>query len=91
MIENCIDNDGSILDVPRDDFRVQHNPLHTSVAALYVAGQQLEENMEKEFSRLLKLSVQHGVHPEQIGVLLSRKLQDTAKQCPCTEKLLVRI
>ena len=41
MIENCIDDDGSILDVPRDDFRVQHNPLHTSVAALYVAGQQL--------------------------------------------------
>ena len=86
MIENCIDDDGSILDVPRDDFRVQHNPLHTSVAALYVAGQQLEENMEKEFSRLLKLSAQHGVIPEQIGVLLSRKLQDTAKAMPKDRK-----
>jgi hypothetical protein len=86
MIENCIGDDGSILDVPRDDFRVQRDPLNNSIAALYVAGQQLEENIEKEFSRLLKLSAQHNVNPEQIGVLLTRKLQDTAKAMPKDRK-----
>ena len=85
-IENCINDDGSILDVPRDDFRVRHHRLYNDVAALYVAGQQLEENIEKEFSRLLKLSAQHDVNPEQIGVLLTRKLQDTAKAMPKDRK-----
>lgn len=86
IIENCIDDDGSILDVPRDEFKVQQNPLNNDVAVLYVAGQQLKESIEKEFSRLLKLSAQHNINPEQIGVLLTRKLQDTAKAMPKSRK-----
>jgi hypothetical protein len=86
MIENCLDDDGSMLDVPRDEFIVQPNPLNNSVAALYIAGQQLESNIEKEFSRHLKLLAQHNVNPEQIGVLLTRKLQDTAKAMPKERK-----
>lgn len=80
MIENCIDDGGSILDVPRDEFRVQHDPLGNSDAALYVAGQPLRpRRIEVEFSRLLKSSAQHNVNPEKIGVLLTGKILDTAK------------
>ena len=87
MIENCIDDDGSILDVPRNEFRVQHNPLGNSTATLYVAGQQLQpERIEVELSRLLKSYAQHNVNPEKIGVLLTGKILDTAKAMPKDRK-----
>jgi hypothetical protein len=82
MIENFIDDDGSILDVPRDEFRVQYNRLGNRGAALYVAGQQLQPSIEVEFSKLLRSYAQHKVNPERIGVLLTEKIQDTAKAMP---------
>ena len=78
MIENFIGDDGSILDVPRDEFRIQRDPLGSSDAALYVAGQPLRpRRIEVEFSRLLKSSAQHNVNPEKIGVLLTGNILDT--------------
>lgn len=79
MIENCIDDDGSILDVPRNEFRIQHDPLGNSDATLYVAGQPLKPEIEVEFSRLLRSCAEHNVNPEKIGVLLTSKILDTAK------------
>jgi hypothetical protein len=87
MIENFIDDDGSILDVPRDEFRVQHNPLENSAAALYIAGQQIRpRKIEVEFSRLLRSYAQHNVNPEKIGALLTGKILDTAKAMPKDRK-----
>src|SRR6266700_7037925 len=86
MIENFIDDDGSILDVPRDEFRVQYDRLGNRGAALYVAGQQLQPSIEVEFSKLLRSYAQHKVNPERIGVLLTEKIQDTAKAMPKDRK-----
>lgn len=80
MVENFIGDDGSMLDVPRDVFKVQHNPLGNDDAALYVAGHLLRpKKIEVEFSRLLKSCAQHDVNPEKIGVLLTGKILETAK------------
>ena len=81
MIENCIEDDGTLLDQPRDEFRVQHNPLKNCDAALYIAGQQLhpERRRRIEFARFLRRLVQHNAKPEKIGVLLTSKIQETAK------------
>ena len=87
MVENCIGDDGSMLDVPRGVFKVQHNPLGNDNAALYVAGHPLRpKKIEVEFSRLLKSCAQHDVNPEKIGVLLTGKILETAKPMPKDKK-----
>ncbi|SRR6266487_4821457 len=87
MVENCIGDDGSMLDVPRDVFKVQHNPLGNDDAALYVAGHPLRpKKIGVEFSRLLKSCAQHDVNPEKIGVLITGKILETAKPMPKDKK-----
>lgn len=87
MIENFIDDDGSILDVPRDEFRDQYDLLGNRDIALYIAGQQLRpKKIEVEFSRLLRSYAQHKVNPEKIGALLTGKILDTAKPMPKDRK-----
>jgi hypothetical protein len=80
LIENFIQDDGSYQVEPRDDFRVVKKRLYRGrgVAALYVAGQQLDEARERELTRILRLSVQHHVKPKEIGVLLVQEIQAMA-------------
>jgi hypothetical protein len=82
MIENCIEADGALLDQPRDEFRVQRTPLKNCDAALYIAGQQLLPHRRIEFARFLRRFVQHNAKPEKVGVLLTSKIQETAKAMP---------
>jgi hypothetical protein len=82
MIENCLEDDGTLLDQPHDEFRVHYDPLKNCDAALYIAGQRFDKKKEFEFARLLRRFVQHNAKPEKIGVLLTSKIQETAKAMP---------
>ena len=86
MIENFIEDDGTLLDQPRDEFRVQCTPLKNCDAALYIAGQQLHPQRRIEFARFLRRFIQHNAKPEKIGVLLTSKIQETAKAMPDDKK-----
>ena len=82
LIENFIEDDGSYLDEPRDEFRVVKKRLYRGrgVAALYVAGQRLDddETRERTLARTCIRYVQHHVRPEEIGVLLVQEIQAMA-------------
>jgi hypothetical protein len=82
MIENCLGNNGTLLDQPRDDFKDHYDPLKNCDAALYIAGQRFDEKKEFEFTRLLRRFVQHNAKPEKIGMLLTSKIQEIAKVMP---------
>lgn len=79
MIENCIDDDGNFMDQPRDEFTEHWDELKNSEVALYVAGTPLAEKKRIEITRFLKRFVQHGANPENIGVVLTRIIQETAE------------
>lgn len=82
LIENFIQDDGSYLDEPRDAFRVVKKWLYRGrgVAALYVAGQRLDDDgtRERALARACMRCVQHHVKPEEIGVLLIQEIQAMA-------------
>jgi len=80
LIENFIEDDGSYLDEPRDEFRVVKKRLDSArgVAALYVAGQQLDEARERALARACIRYVQHHVRRKEIGVLLIQEIQAIA-------------
>lgn len=92
LIENFIEDDGTYLNEPRDEFRLRKERLDSNIAALFVAGQQLHPQRERELTRILKLSVRHHVKPKEIGVLLVQEIQAMAakensvvgKNCMCT-------
>jgi len=80
LIENFIKDDGSYADEPRDEFRIVKKRLYRGrgVAALHVAGQQLDEARERELARTCIRYVEHHVRPEEIGVLLIQEIQAMA-------------
>ncbi len=78
VIENFIEDDGALLDQPRDEFRVHCDPLKNRDAALFVAGQQLHPKRKIEFTRFLRRCVRHKTRPETIGVHLTREIQAMA-------------
>ena len=86
MIENCLEDDGTFLDQPRDEFSVHWDPLKNGEAALYVAGYQPAKKKQIEFARLLRRFVQHNAKPEKIGVLLTSKIQEIAKAMPVDKR-----
>jgi hypothetical protein len=79
MIENFIEDDGTLLDQPRNEFRVQRALLKNCDAALYIAGYQPLPEKRIAFARLLRRFVQHNAKPEKIGVLLTSKIQEVSK------------
>jgi hypothetical protein len=88
MVENCIDDDGNLMDQPRDEFRDHWNPLKKGEVELHVAGtplareKRLAEKKLVEFTRFLRRFVQHNATPENIGVVLTRKILETANLMP---------
>lgn len=84
MIENFIEEDGTLLDQPRDEFKIQRAWLKNCDAALYIAGHQRQRRIE--FARFLRRFVEHNAKPEKIGVLLTRTIRETAKAMPDDEK-----
>ncbi len=86
MIENCIDGDGNFMDQPRDEFIDHWNPLENDEVALYVAGTPLAKEKHSEFTRFLRRFVQHNASPENIGVVLTRTVQEMAESMPDDER-----
>jgi hypothetical protein len=86
MIENFIEEDGMLLDQPRDEFRIRRNWLENCDAALYIAGHQLQQQRGIEFARFLRRLVEHHAKSEKIGILLTRTIRETAKAMPEEEK-----
>ena len=82
MVENFINDDGSILDAPRDDFRVCRHRLNSDKVALYVAGTPLA----KEKTKFLRRFAEHNANPEQIGVEVTRKILETANSMPADRR-----
>jgi hypothetical protein len=80
LIENCIKDDGSYLDEPRDELRVVKKWLYKGrgVAELYVAGQLLDQAQERALRRACIRYVKHQVKPEEIGVLIVKEIQAMA-------------
>jgi hypothetical protein len=86
MVENFIDDDGSMMDQPRDEFKDHWDELKKGDVALYVAGTPLAEKKRIEITRFLKRLVQHGASPENIGVVLTRTIQEVAEAMPEDER-----
>jgi hypothetical protein len=90
MVENFIDDDGSMMDQPRDEFKDHWDELKKGDVALYVAGTPLAEKKRIEITRFLKRLVQHGASPENIGVVLHAQYRKWQKQCQKMKELLAR-
>lgn len=79
MVENCIDDNGSMMDQPRNEFKDHWDELKKGDVALYIAGTPLTEKKRIEITRFLKRFVQHGASPENIGEVLTRIIQERAE------------
>ena len=92
MIENCIDDDGNMMKQPRDEFKDHWNPLEKGEVALYVAGTPLDkykqpaEKKRFEYTKFLRRFLQHHASPENIGVVLTRAIQEVAGAMPEDER-----
>lgn len=79
IIENFIEDDGTLLDQPRNEFRVQRTWLKNRDVALHIAGYQLRPEKRIAFARLLRRLVQHNAKPETIGMVLTSKILEISK------------
>jgi hypothetical protein len=86
MVENFINDDGSMMDQPRNEFKDHWDELKKGDVALYVAGTPLAEKKRIEITRFLKRFVQHGASPENIGEVLTHTIQETAEAMPDDER-----
>jgi hypothetical protein len=81
IISNYMNTDGTWLEQPYQKFSIFTIPLtEESTFKLFIAGQPLEKDGEKEIKTLIECfqKRQGGVRPETIGRLLTRAIQKTA-------------
>src|SRR5438034_1392214 len=87
VISNFIEEDGTLLNQPRDMFSVQFDPLpENRLAELLVAGQRLSpeakqaQERQAQLTDILKRCFKRKKGPETIGIILTQEILAVAKE-----------